>query len=185
MTPIGSAIQLQPPKYTNASVNFVVDPYQGRPLRSLTSYVGLNLSSSDARAERAPDLAVERSSNQVQPFRDQWNAALTYSYSGGYSSGILGSTASWSSTRNANAVLSYQISPGWSAEYSGSYDITARQVGTQRFSIIRDLHCWQAIFTRTFVAGGEAEYYFRLGVKEQSEIFFERGTRGGSIGGIQ
>ena len=33
--------------------------------------------------------------------------------------------------------------------------------------------------------GGEAEYYFRISIKEQSEIYYERGTRAGSIGGIQ
>ena len=56
---------------------------------------------------------------------------------------------------------------------------------TQRFGLIRDLHCWQASFTRIFNVGGEAEYYFRLGVKDQREVFVERGTRIGSIGGIQ
>ena len=66
----------------------------------------------------------------------------------------------------------------------GPYDITAKEVGTQRFSVSRDLHCWQATFSRTFTAGGEAEFYFRLGVKEQREIYIERGTRAGSIGGI-
>ena len=81
-------------------------------------------------------------------------------------------------------MLSYQVSPAWGVEYSASYDITARKVGTQRFALSRDLHCWQATFTRTFTAGGEAEYYFRLGVKEQREIYIERGTRAGSIGGI-
>ena len=33
--------------------------------------------------------------------------------------------------------------------------------------------------------GGEAEYYFRLAVKDQKELFIERGTRIGSLGGIQ
>jgi hypothetical protein len=38
---------------------------------------------------------------------------------------------------------------------------------------------------RTFIAGGEAEYYFRIQIKEQRELYYERGTRSGSIGGIQ
>ena len=63
--------------------------------------------------------------------------------------------------------------------------MTSHRIGTQRFALTRDLHCWQAVFTRTFAPGGEAEYYFRLGVKEQKEIYIERGTRSGSIGGIQ
>ena len=185
LRPIGSSVTLQPPRYFNASMNFTTDVYEGRPLRALTYYLGLNLSSTDARRLVAPDLAIERNTNQVEPYNDNWNASLTYSYSGGYSSGVLGSTQRhWASTRNANAVLSYQVSPAWSMEYSASYDITAKEVGTQRFSVSRDLHCWQATFSRTFTAGGEAEFYFRLGVKEQREIYIERGTRAGSIGGI-
>ena len=79
----------------------------------------------------------------------------------------------------------YQLSPAWAFEYSASFDLTNHIVQTQRFVLTRDLHCWQAIFTRQFVGGGEAEYYFRIGVKDQKEIYLERGTRVGSLGGIQ
>ena len=82
-------------------------------------------------------------------------------------------------------MLHYQVSPAWQLDYSTSYDITKRNVLTQRYGITRDLHCWQASFTRTFTPGGEAEYYFRLGIKEQREVYIERGTRVGSLGGIQ
>ena len=95
------------------------------------------------------------------------------------------STTSWSSSQTANAVLQYQISPGWGLDYSTSLDLSKRDVLTQRFGLSRDLHCWVATFSRNFTTGGEAEYYFRLGVKEQRELFIERGTRSGSIGGIQ
>ena len=47
------------------------------------------------------------------------------------------------------------------------------------------MHCWEAVFTRSFVPGGEAEYYFRLGVRDQREIYYERGSRAQSFGGIQ
>ena len=186
LSPIGSSVALQPPHYLNATMNFTTDPYNQRPLRTLTYYLGLNLTSNDARRAAAPELPVDRSANQVEPFKDNWNLGLTYSYSGGYGGPTPGlASPRWASTRDANAVVSYQLSPGWSLEYSASYDLTQRQIGTQRFVINRDLHCWLATFSRTFVAGGEAEYYFRLGVKEQRDIFIERGTRTGSIGGIQ
>ena len=64
-------------------------------------------------------------------------------------------------------------------------DVTLSQVQSQRFSLTRKIHCWDAMFTRSFVPGGEAEYYFRLGVRDQKEIYFERGTRAQSFGGIQ
>jgi len=79
----------------------------------------------------------------------------------------------------------FGLTPNWRLDYSASLDITGRQLVTQRFGLTRDLHCWQATFTRVFVVGGEAEYYFRIGVKEQKEIYLERGTRIGSLGGIQ
>jgi hypothetical protein len=180
LSPIGSIVTLQPPKWANATLTFTTDVYQPRPVRNLSYNIGLFLSSNDARAIGAPELAVERTDRRVEPFTDNWNVRLAYSYAGGYNS-----LGNWSTSRNANAVLSYQLSPGWGLEYSAAYDVSRQEIGTQFFSVSRDLHCWQASFTRTFSAGGEAEYYFRLGVKEQKEIFVERGTRTGSIGGIQ
>ena len=81
---------------------------------------------------------------------------------------------------STNFVGRAQLTPSWGIEYSTSYDATLHEVGTQRFAVTRDLHCWQAAFTRTFNSGGEAEYYFRLSVKDQKELFLERGSRTGS-----
>jgi hypothetical protein len=113
-------------------------------------------------------------------FRDDWSAALAYSYAGGRLT-----SDRWSSSQTMNAVLQYQFSPGWGLDYSTSLDLSHRQALTQRFGISRDLHCWVATFSRVFTVGGEAEYYFRIGIKEQREVYAERGTRSGSFGGIQ
>ncbi|MCX6636949.1 MAG: SUMF1/EgtB/PvdO family nonheme iron enzyme, partial [Acidobacteria bacterium] len=67
----------------------------------------------------------------------------------------------WASTKTANLTSRYQLSPAWAFEYSASLDLTRHSVQTQRFVLSRDLRCWQAVFTRMFMAGGEAEYYFR------------------------
>ena len=83
-----------------------------------------------------------------------------------------------------NGVAHYQFSTAWGLEYSTLVDLVNRRVGTQRFGLTRDLHCWQASFTRTFGQGGEAEYYFRLGVRRQREIYYGRGTRAQSFAGI-
>lgn len=82
-------------------------------------------------------------------------------------------------------MLAYELSPNWKFDYSTALDVTRRQILSQRFSLTRRLHCWDAVFTRSFIPGGEAEYYFRLGVHDQKEIYFERGTRVQSFGGIQ
>ena len=55
----------------------------------------------------------------------------------------------------------------------------------QRFSLTRRIHCWDASFSRSFTPGGEVEYHFRLGIRDQKEIYLERGTRVQSFGGIQ
>jgi hypothetical protein len=81
-------------------------------------------------------------------------------------------------------VVHYDVTPNWTVDYSASYDITLRNVLTQRFALTRTLHCWIATFTRTFTPGGVSEYYFRLGIKDQREVYMERGTRVGSLGGI-
>jgi hypothetical protein len=125
-------------------------------------------------------LPVDQGSPAPPGFRDNWTAGLAFSYSGG-----LVSQYRWSSSETGNAVLQYQFSPAWGLDYSTSIDFSHREVLTQRFGISRDLHCWIATFSRIFTVGGEAEYYFRIGIKEQREVYAERGTRTGSLGGIQ
>jgi hypothetical protein len=162
-------------------MSWATDVYNSKPLRTFNYNVSVNLSSTDARSYfESPDLAVDRDTRDRRSFTDQWNVAFAFSYAGGY-----GFENRWTASRNANLVTSYQMSPAWSVEYSAAYDVTQRQMGTQRFTLTRDLHCWQAQFTRTFTVGGEAEYYFRIGVKEQPEFYIDRGTRAISIGGIQ
>ena len=177
LSAISSNVLLQPPSYMNANLNWVTDVYSPHPVRVLGYNLGLNLDSSGLR-RTSPDLPVEPRATTESG--ENWSLGFAYSYSGGYSY-----QEEWSSTRTANVVTHYQLSPAWAFEYSASLDLTRRIVQTQSFQLTRDLHCWQAIFTRLFVAGGEAEYYFRIGVKDQKEIYLERGTRMGSLGGIQ
>ena len=122
---------------------------------------------------RRSDIAPE------EDFRENWRLSLAYSYSGGYAG------PSWSSQKTANAVLSYSFSPNWQFDYSTAFDFTRSEVLSQRFSLTRRIHCWDAVFTRSFTPGGEAEYYFRLGIRDQREVYIERGTRVQSFGGIQ
>ncbi|MCE9628154.1 MAG: hypothetical protein K8R56_09590, partial [Candidatus Eisenbacteria bacterium] len=70
-------------------------------------------------------------------------------------------------------------------DYATGYNLTTHQLNVQRFNLTRNIHCWAASFSRSFTPGGEAEYYFRLGIREQREIYLERGTRVQSFGGIQ
>jgi len=180
LSPLGSSVRMSPPGLFAVDLGWITDVYDPRPVRSLTYSIGLNLSG-QAGASPAPALALERRPSAYDlGYHQPWSLGLAFSYSGGYPSG-----PPWSSTQSANAVARFDLTPNLQMEYSTAFDFTHGQVLTQRFGLTRDLHCWQANFTRVFTVGGEAEYYFRLGVKDQRELFIERGTRLGSIGGIQ
>jgi hypothetical protein len=183
LSPLGVNLFVSPPGLVNASANATVDPYEGRPMRSLSYNFGLDLSGRPSGRSAAPDLPIQErdsyESEALATFNEGWSLGLAYSYSGGYSG------PDWTSNQTANLVFRTQFTPAWNFDYSTSYDVTNRQFGIQYFTIARDLHCWTAYFTRTFSPGGEAEYYFRLSVKDQKELYLERGTRAGSLGGIQ
>ncbi len=179
LSTLGSSLFLQPPGVFNASFSWNTDVYNPHPVRNLGYSTGLSLSSG-RHPSAAPELPVDQGAPTEPEARESWTLGLAYSYSGGYVFRNL-----WSSSQTANAVLQYQISPGWGLDYSTSMDLGQREILTQRFGLSRDLHCWIVAFSRSFTTGGEAEYYFRLSVKDQKEIFVERGTRTGSIGGIQ
>jgi hypothetical protein len=147
----------------------------------------MTLNSDRRRAD--PTLAalpVDQTSRQrnevlTPQFRDAWSLSLAYSYSGGYPS----IEPQWKSQQTGNAVVHYQVSPAWSVDFSASYDITQKRLLTHRFALNRDLHCWTATFTRDFNPGSPPEYYFRISIKDQREVYVEHGSRTSSLGGIQ
>ncbi len=175
LSTLSSAVLVQPPSYMNANLSWTTDVYAARPIRTVNYNLGLNLDSGGLK-KTSPDLPTEAA---VGEGGENWSFGFAYSYAGGYAS-----ATDWSSTKTANVTSRYQLSPSWAIEYSASLDLSGRQIQSQRFVLTRDLHCWQATFTRSFVVGGETEYYFRIGVKDQKEIYLERGTRMGSLGGI-
>ena len=174
---LNTNLYIQPPGGFNLSASGVVDVYSERPLRSFGFNYGFNLNRGRKRRAFLPlESTGEEPGGDIA---EDWSLDFAYSYSGGYSG------RNWASSKYANIVAHFQLTPSWTFDYSAGYDVTLRQVGTQHFGLTRDLHCWTASFSRTFDPDGFAEYYFRIGVKDQKEIFLERGTRGGSLGGIQ
>ena len=180
---LNSAMVLQPPGFAAGTLAGTVDVYSQRPLRTLNYNVGINFSNTGGRKAPAA-LAVDQTvrKEEIAPeeqFRESWRMSLAYSYSGGYAG------PHWSSQRSGNGVVSYNLSENWKADYSAAVDLTKLELLSQRFSLTRRLHCWDVVFTRSFAPGNEAEYYFRLGIHDQREVYYERGTRAQSFGGIQ
>ena len=185
--PILTGMRLQPPGWVNGDASATIDAYSGRPLQSLNYNLSTSFNSRGSGKPQAPRIATDPLpprgyyvENQApEEFHETWSAALSYSYAGGYSAG-----PSWSSHKTLNGVLHYQLTDNWTFDYQAGYDLTQHDILLQRFNITRRIHCWEATFSRSFIPGGESEYFFHLGIREQKEVYYERGTRQQSIGGI-
>ncbi len=182
--PVNTTVRLQPPGWVSADASGQLDVYSERPLRSLSYNLGASFGSGGGGRPQTTRLATEPGAGAtpgeaVEDFRESWNASVAYSYAGGYS------TPRWTSRKTVNGTLRYQLTENWTFDYQAGYDLTERFVLLQSFNLVRRIHCWDATFSRSFTTRGEAEYYFRLGVREQREIYYERGTRAQSFGGIQ
>ena len=181
LSTLGSSVRLQPPGVLGADLSWVTDVYSQRPIRSLGYNVWLSLSGGAGRTEAGGgEVPLESRSAEDVNFTEPWTVNLAFSSSGGYAG-----QSKWVNAQTLNGVAHYGLTRSWRLDYSASFDVTNRQLLTQRFGLTRDLHCWQATFNRTFNPGGEAEYYFRLGIKEQKEIYLERGSRETTFGGIR
>jgi hypothetical protein len=186
--PIATGFRLQPPGWVNGDASANIDAYSQRPLQSFSYNLSSSFNSNGSGKPQSPRIATDdprgRGRNvetqEPEDFRESWSAALSYSYSGGYSS-----SPSWQSHKTLNGVWRYVLTDNWVFDYQAGYDLTGHQMLLQRFNITRKIHCWEATFTRSFIPGGETEYYFHLGIREQKEVYYERGTRGQSIPGIQ
>ncbi len=76
----------------------------------------------------------------------------------------------------AQGSLDMSLTPNWHLTYSAGYDFDSGTLTSQDYAIVRTLHCWEAQFRRSN-SGGVWTYYFRIGVKDLPQVFFERGSR--------
>jgi hypothetical protein len=187
LSPLSAGFRLQPPGYLNADGNASINVYEGRPLRAFGYNVYTTFNNRGGGKPQATKGGVDddreedvsRSEEAQTSFKDNWSTSLAYSYQGGYR------TESWSADQAVNLSFRYQLTENWLFDYSTGYNLTRHLLNIQRFNLTRNIHCWAASFSRSFTPGGETEYYFRLGIREQREIYLERGTRVQSFGGIQ
>jgi hypothetical protein len=184
LSTLSSTIRIQPPRLVSADVSWVTDVYSQRPIRSLGYNIGLNMSgrgrSTSVAGAATGDTPLEGQPVEDVDFAEPWTLGLAFSSSGGYSSGTR-----WVTSQTLNGVAHYGLTRSWRMDYAASFDVTNHELLTHRFGLTRDLHCWQITFSRTFFPGQEAEYFFRINIKDQREIYLERGTREMSFGGIR
>jgi len=115
-----------------------------------------------------------------------WALSISLSHSGSVTRLPTGGYSRWRNS-GTTANTSFGINPTnhWRVDYSAQLDVEHRKLTSWNYSVKRDLHCWEAQFTRSF-SGGFTEYYFKINVKNLPEVYYEQGSRGlRGFGGIQ
>jgi len=111
---------------------------------------------------------VARQSLSGRPGSRPWSASMTFRYSRGAQPG--------SETYWADGTFALSLTRNWRVNYRVHYDLKEQEVASQEYTLYRDLHCWEAQFTRRYYEG-EWQYYFRINVKALPEIQAERGEK--------
>lgn len=193
LSDLSTSLRVAPTPRSDFSFSFLHNPYDRR-LLSFSASTGFTLTGrSPAPVDQAnagdPAAAGVVGSGFAgalgDPLRPEpagaglpWNLTLSVGYNGSRSRDpVNGGYLPWGSTARGNGFLGLNLSRNWRVEYAGQYDIRGRELVSQNFSITRDLHCWQAQFTRS-ISGDSKEYYFKINVKNLPEVYYEQGSRG-------
>ena len=184
LSDINTSIRLKPVQNFSSELFMTHSPVT-KHLSSLSfvSYITLQGGGPAAAQQPAPDVEAQSVGGvpSVDELEDEkeversvstlpWQGTFTFRYSRGAEA----STASY--WLDGDAAL--YMSKNWRVEYGAHYDLKQREVVSQTFSLYRDLHCWEAVFTRRY-SGGKWEYYFRINIKAHKEIYIERGSSTG------
>jgi lipopolysaccharide assembly outer membrane protein LptD (OstA) len=96
---------------------------------------------------------------------------------------MLSMDVSYTRTENSQARStlrlngSFDLTRTWSFTYRSDYDVEARELRGQAYTVSRDLHCWEMSFSRQKL-GDEWQFYFKINLKAHPEIYAEQGRRG-------
>lgn len=104
-----------------------------------------NLSPSKVNEEEAPELDdIQRQIGSYYDFNIPWTLNVTYMLNYNAESPIASQRLSTNRIR-INGDLS--ITEQWKIAYETGYDFRSRQLDGSRFSVVRNLHCWQLEFS--------------------------------------
>ncbi len=99
-----------------------------------------------------------------------WRLSLAHNYS----KGGPGSEAE----QKISAQLGMNLSRGWRLDYAPYYDLSEKEIISQSFTLVRDLHCWEARFTGDYF-GGEWEYFFKINIRAHPDVGYKTGDQFG------
>jgi lipopolysaccharide assembly outer membrane protein LptD (OstA) len=184
---ITSSLGIRPPGVDlTTSVDGVWNPYN-QSLQSLRVYNSFSMSGAGGRRRgggvpgRDPDVpeALEglEPARQGGETRQAWQLGLSF--------GLNWSKATGNLTTRLTGSTNFNVTDKWRVGYSSQVDMNEREIVYQEISLHRDLHCWEAWFTRRY-SGGVWESYFRVAAKLLPEIKYEKGSRdrGNFLGGF-
>jgi lipopolysaccharide assembly outer membrane protein LptD (OstA) len=179
-------LRLEPGRLLETELGITHDAIHWRDEYSLSLRTALRLQGG-AAASRAPDDQSETWSGHGG-FGDPGTSGFSSPADAGTDAG--GLTGPWQMTlshvysrsrqttgvderNSANIALGLGLTPAWRLQYGLYYDLTQKTVSSQSLTLVRDLHCWEAILERR-ESGGRSTYYFRISVKELPDVKYER-----------
>ncbi|MFN0149839.1 MAG: putative LPS assembly protein LptD [bacterium] len=112
------------------------------------------------------DLARGQAGRERQ--RGPWRLGFSHSFS-----------KSRSGTRADHRIssnLSTTLTDKWYFDYAPFFDLREREVISQSFTLIRDLHCWEASFRGRYDGSGW-EYFFKINIRAHAEVGYELGRK--------
>lgn len=180
---LDSRLELRPRRGFSMRWNARHDPYDWTLLgTSVTTTISLSGESPPAtqgswedrvgsdRHSPAEDMRRELAARMAGsgPGGRPWDSSLTFRYSRGATPD---DSSYW-----VDGKLALSLTPKWRVNYSLHYDLKEREVASQEYAVLRDMHCWEAEFVRRYY-GEEWEYYFRIAVKSLPEIRAETGKK--------
>ena len=113
-------------------------------------------------------------------FRSPWNLGLNFSYNYNSVYNSYFKVFETASTFSLRDNLTLNFTDHWTMTYSSIYDFKNNELVDQSMNLVRDFHCWEAVFNWV-MNGYRSGFYFRIGVREIPDIKFEQ--RGGQFGG--
>lgn len=196
-----SSLRIQPITRSSFDFGLVHNPYNG-DLKQFSASTGFTVQGrSKAPTEEeapAPTIGEEEpgfgavsegnylATQGLTPSGLPWSFSTSVSYTG--TRDYLSTSPTyrqWKSSATMNGSLGLNLSQNWRFDYTAQYDMRTRLLVSQNYTVKRDLHCWEAQFTRS-ISGGITEYYFKINVKLLPEVYYEQGSRGlRGFGGIQ
>jgi len=133
----------------------------GRFGRFVTHSLGVNFSLSNKKRIAKKKKAIEEMKKSMNTYSVlPWSLSVGYNYNYARPNFDVSKNITQAITLNGNI----QITDNWKFEGQLNYDIKAEDIAYTRFSIFRDLNCWEARIS-VVPKGGQQNYNFAINLK--------------------